>query len=114
MESTKTIKNIKPVRNRVIVYDMHFGEQRTSSGLILTDDNGTARGIYPRWGRVYEKGPENNEEYQIDDWVLVEHGRWTRGIKIQDEQGEKQIRMVEAESIMGWSKTKPNDVQYSK
>jgi len=101
---------LSPIRNRVIVSDMHFGEQVTRSGLILTDDNGGTRGIYPRWGKVHAKGPENDDEYQVGDWILVEHGRWTRGIDVDEGEGENTLRMVEAESIMGWSKEKPKDV----
>lgn len=114
MTTSKTVNRISAVKNRVIVSDMHFGEQKTAGGLILTDDNGTNRGIYPRWARVYAKGPENHEDYGVGDWVLVEHGRWTRGVDIQDTTGEKNIRMVEAESILGWSHEKPSDAQFSK
>lgn len=114
MTTSKTINHITAVKNRVIVCDMYFGEQKTAGGLIITDDNGTDRGIYPRWGRVYAKGPENHEKYSVGDWVLVEHGRWTRGIDIRDNNGEQNIRMVEAESILGWSHEKPSDVQFSK
>lgn len=108
------MKNIKAIKNRVIVTDMHFGEQKTKSGLIITDDNGKNRGIHPRWARVHAKGPENNDEYNIGDWILIEHGRWTRGISMDINGEEKQIRMVETESILGWSKTKPDDVLYAK
>jgi len=101
---------LSPIRNRVIVSDMHFGEQVTKSGLILTGDNGTSRGIYPRWCRVHAKGPENTDDYSVGDWILVEHGRWTRGIDVDEGEGENTLRMVEAESIMGWSKEKPKDV----
>lgn len=102
---------LTPIRNRVIVKDMYFGEQKTKSGLIISDDNGTGRGIYPRWGRVHSKGPENHDEYVVGDWVLVEHGRWTRGVKVDEGDGEQELRMVEAESIMLFSKTKPEGVQ---
>jgi len=105
---------LKPIKNRVIVTDMYFGEQRTKGGLILKDDDGQTRGIYPRWGKVHSKGPENKEEYDVGDWVLVEHGRWTRSVKMDEGSGEQELRMVEAESILGWSKTKPDDVQIGK
>lgn len=106
-----TIKgSLKPLSNRVIVSDMYFGEQKTKSGLILRNDDGTTRGIYPRWGRVHSKGPDNKDDYQVGDWVLVEHGRWTRGIKIDEGSGETELRMVEAESIIGYSTEKPDDV----
>ena len=101
---------LSPIKNRVIVSNMHFGEQVTRGGIILTDDNGSTRGIYPRWGQVHAKGPENTDDYQVGDWILVEHGRWTRGINVDEGEGEYTLRMVEAESIMGWSKDKPEDV----
>lgn len=110
-----TIKGIlSPIKNRVIVSEMEFGEQRTASGLIIRSDDGETRGIYPRWGRVHAKGPDNTEDYQVGDWILIEHGRWTRGVKIDEGSGENELRMIEAESVLGWSKTKPEGVQFGK
>ena len=102
---------LTPVGSRVIVKNMYFGEQKTKSGLIISDDNGTSRGIYPRWCKVHAIGPENEDEYTVGDWILVEHGRWTRGVDIDEGNGESTLRMVEAESIMGWSKEPPTDTQ---
>jgi uncharacterized ubiquitin-like protein YukD len=31
---------------------------------------------------------------------MVEHGRWTRGIKIEDENGEQIIRKVDPKDIL--------------
>jgi co-chaperonin GroES (HSP10) len=105
---------LKPIRNRVIVSDMYFGEQKTRGGLIITNDDGKTRGIYPRWGKVHAKGPENSEDYQVGDWVLIEHGRWTRSVNIDEGNGEIELRMVEAESILMYSKEKPKDVVIGK
>jgi len=99
--------SVRAINNRVLVSHMHFGEQTTKSGLIIKTDDGTTRGIYPRWGKVYDKGPRNDDPYKIGDWVLVEHGRWTRGVELNDIT----IRMVEAESILAYSETKPEGVQ---
>ena len=107
-----TVKGpVKPVKNRVLVSHMHFGEQKTKAGLIIRSDDGDTRGIYPRWGKVYAKGPTNTDVYNVGDWVLVEHGRWTRGIDVEQDNGETvTIRMVEAESILATSEEKPADV----
>ena len=102
----KVSGTLSPIGNRVIVSDMYFGEQKTNGGLIINDDDGKTRGIYPRWGKVHSKGPNNTDEYDVGDWILVEHGRWTRGVEVNDIM----LRMVEAESILGWSTTKPADV----
>jgi len=108
-----TIKanTIKAIGNRVLVSDMYFGEQKTASGLIIRDDDGTTRGIYPRWGKVYDKGPENKDDYNIGDWILIEHGRWTRSIDIEVNGENFELRMVEAESVLAVSDEKPEGLQ---
>lgn len=101
---------LRAVGNRVLITDMYFGEQKTASGLILRNDDGTTRGIYPRWGKVYAKGPKNEDPYEKGHWILIEHGRWTRAMKIDEGNGEIDVRMVETESILAWSDEKPSDV----
>jgi co-chaperonin GroES (HSP10) len=110
--NVNTIKG-KPraIGNRVLVADMHFGEQTTKGGIILGNDDGKTRGIYPRWARVYSKGPQNTDPYNVGEWILIEHGRWTRGMKVETEEGEVEIRMVETESILAYSEEKPDSVQ---
>ena len=91
---------------------MHFGEQVTRGGIIIAGDDGKQRGIYPRWARVYSKGPENNDPYEKNQWVLIEHGRWTRGMKVDtDDEGEITIHMVDDECILAMADEKPNDHQ---
>jgi len=100
----------RAIGNRVLVTDMHFGEQVTKGGIILGNDDGKTRGIYPRWAKVYSKGPQNKDDYNVGDWILIEHGRWTRGLKLDAEEGELEIRMVETESILAYSNEKPEGV----
>ncbi len=96
----------------VLVTEMHFGEQTTASGLIISNDDGGTRGIYPRWGKVYSKGPNNKDEFEVGDWILIAHGRWTRGLKMETESdGEIEMRKVELESILAYSKEKPTGIQ---
>jgi len=96
----------------VLVTEMHFGEQVTASGIIISDDNGSTRGIYPRWAKVYSKGPRNKDPYNEGDWILVSHGRWTRGIKLETEaDGEIEMRKVELESVLAYSEEKPDGLQ---
>ena len=102
--------NVAAVGNRVIVSDMYFGEQKTAGGLIIKDDDGTTRGIYPRWAKVYSKGPQNKDDYDIGHWILIEHGRWTRAFTVETPEGEIELRMVETESVIGYSEEKPNDI----
>ena len=103
--------NLRAIGDKVLVSNMYFGEQTTKSGLILRSDDGQTRGIYPRWAQIYDKGPDNTEEYNVGDWVLIEHGRWTRGISIETESDKLEIRMVENESILAVSDQKPEGIQ---
>ena len=95
----------------VLVTEMHFGEQVTKAGLILKTDDGNTRGIYPRWGKVYSKGPSNKDDYNVGDWILIMHGRWTRGLKLETSDGDEiEMRKVELESILAYSNEKPDGI----
>jgi co-chaperonin GroES (HSP10) len=100
---------IKPLGKKVMVSDMNFGEQRTSGGLVIIGDDGKDHGVHPRWGKILAKGPDNVDEYSVGDWVLVEHGRWTRGIKYlpEGQEDEITIRMIDHEAVMMWSDEAP-------
>jgi co-chaperonin GroES (HSP10) len=99
---------IKPLHDKVLVADMNFGEQRSSGGIVMLGDDGKDHGIHPRWARVYAVGPDHKEEYNVGDWVLVEHGRWSRGIEV-DEDGDKlTIRLIDNNCVMLWDKEQPD------
>tara|TARA_B110000240_G_C13377720_1_gene401083 strand:+ start:463 stop:909 length:447 start_codon:yes stop_codon:yes gene_type:complete len=106
---------LTPIKDRVLVTDMDFGDQKTAGGIIIAADDGNVRGVYPRWGKVFAKGPDNKDEFKVGQWILVEHGRWTRGMKMQENEDSEEytIRMVDAECILGYADEKPNDVRYS-
>ena len=110
-----TIKGkVKPLHDRIIVAEMEFGEVTTAGGIILPSDDGKSEGIKPRWAKVIVKGHENNDEYDVNDWVLVTHGRWSRGFKVQetDDSDPVILRTVEAEGVLGWSKDALSDLAY--
>lgn len=100
---------IKPIRDHVLVTNMDFGETRTASGLVILSDDGKSEGIRHRWGEVWAVGPEQ-KDVKVGDWILVEHGRWTRGIKVQDETGDEiVIRRIDVPAILMVSDEKPDD-----
>ena len=99
---------IHPLNNSVIVSEMVFDQRITSSGIILPNDNGTGSGIRPRWGQVYAVGPEQTD-VTIGQWICVAHGRWTRGIDIEDESGKKTLRRIDPNDILMVSDEIPQD-----
>jgi len=101
---------ITPIRDNVLVVDMSFDEQKTAGGIIIRSDDGKSEGVKPRWGRVWAVGPKQTD-VKVGEWIYVEHGRWTRGIKVEDENGDEIIiRMVETKSIMLQADEKPEDL----
>jgi hypothetical protein len=78
---------------------MTFDQRITSGGLILLNDNGTSLGIRPRWGQVYAVGPKQ-KDIQVGQWICVAHGRWTRGLDIEDESGKCTIRRIDPKDIL--------------
>lgn len=104
---TKANGTVRALHDHVIVEDMHFGERVTKSGIIITSDDAKSRGIRPRWGKVYAIGPKQTD-IRIGDWVLVEHGRWTRGIQLINDSGaETVVRRVDTDAIMAVADTCP-------
>jgi co-chaperonin GroES (HSP10) len=100
------ISSLTPLNDNVIVIDMNFGEQKSAGGIVLQSDNGKAHGVHPRWAKVYAVGPEQ-KDVSVGQWILIDHGRWTRGIKIEDSDGEKVIRKVEVKSMLMVSDEQP-------
>jgi co-chaperonin GroES (HSP10) len=92
-------QQIKALHSHVIVSEMSFDTRITQSGLILMNDNGTTLGIRPRWGRVYAVGPQQ-KDVRVGQWVCVAHGRWTRGLDVEDESGKLTIRRIDPEDIL--------------
>ena len=105
-------ENFWAINDDVVVESMNFDERLTQSGLILRNDNGTSLGIRPRWGKVYAVGPLQKDVVP-GDWILVSHGRWTRGLEIEDQLGEKIIRKIDPKDILAISKDEPFDTTMS-
>ena len=104
---TKT--TVRAIRDHVIVQDMYFGERKTDTGIILLDDDGKDVGIKPRWAKVYAVGPKQ-ADVKKGEWILIEHGRWTRGFTIEEDGNEIVIRRVDPENIMASAPEKPSDI----
>jgi co-chaperonin GroES (HSP10) len=103
-----------PIGKHVIVSDMAFEERISSGGIILLNDDKKSAGIRPRWAQVYALGPDfDDDEITIGKWICVSHGRWTRGIEVEDETGKKTLRRVDTNDILLVSDEPVNDTTMS-
>ena len=92
-------EQFKAIKDHVIVHDMVFDERITTGGIVLLNDNGKGHGIRSRWGKVYAVGHEQ-KDVEVGQWVLVAHGRWTRGLDIEDENGKTTVRKIDPKDIL--------------
>lgn len=76
---------VKAMPGKVLVTNLERGS-RVVRGIILPDDNGKSEGIRPRWGKVFSIGA-GVHDIQEDQWILIENGRWTRMLKVKQEDG---------------------------
>jgi co-chaperonin GroES (HSP10) len=95
----KKIKKFTALKNYVVVTDMNFKEKLSYGGIIIPHSDGKLEGVHARWGKVYAVGPRQ-QDVRPGQYVLVKHGRWTRGVEIEDTEGEKTIRRIDDADIL--------------
>jgi hypothetical protein len=107
-QSTNEIEGLVALHDHIIVKDMSFSGRKLSSGILLLGDDLKTDGIRPRWAEVYCVGPDQ-QDIQPGQWILVEHGRWTRGSKVKINGEEMIIRRVDPSCVIFISNEQPND-----
>ena len=99
--SPSQIRNFKALGKTIVVTDMKFDDRITANGIILMNDDKKSAGIRPRWAKVYAVGPDmNDDDIAVGKYILISHGRWTRGITVEDETGKKTLRKVDENDIL--------------
>jgi hypothetical protein len=109
-QATNKVKGITALHDHVIVRDMSFDGRQLASGIVLLGDDGKTDGIRPRWAKVYAVGPDQ-QDVQVGQWVLVEHGRWTRGFKVEIDKEEFVIRRVDTNAIIFANDEEPEELE---
>lgn len=102
------VNSLRPLGDTVIVSEMDFTGRKLSSGIVLLGDDGKSSGIRSRWAKVFAVGPDQTD-VKVGEWICVAHGRWSRGIEIEDENGTHTIRKVDTNDILLSSDNKPDD-----
>lgn len=99
MSITHVEGKVIPIKDHILVEEMNFGERITKTGIILPGDDGDLRGIRPRWARVYAVGHEQ-KDVREGQYILVSHGRWTRGVDVTYKGKTITVRRVDNNDIM--------------
>lgn len=80
---------VHPYPNKVIVSDIESGEI-VDRGIYMLSDDRKSEGVRARWAKVHAIG-DGVVGLSVGDWVLVKHGRWTRGVNVDGVE----LRMVD-------------------
>ena len=101
---------LRPLHDNVLATGMNFDEQITAGGIILKSDDGKSSGVKPRWCQVWAIGPKQ-QDVKIGEWIYVEHGRWSRGVKVEQPDGTPiTVRRIDIKAIMLQSDERPEDL----
>lgn len=76
---------VRPIHDNVLVCCLNFDERVSKGGIVFLSDNGKPEGVRPRWAKVWAVGPEQHD-VEVGDWILIEHGRWTRKFVVNGEE----------------------------
>jgi co-chaperonin GroES (HSP10) len=108
---SKVTGKIIPIRDNILVTDMNFDARVSKGGIVLPSDDGKSTGIHPRWAKVYAIGP-NQLDVKVGEWILLEHGRWSRGINYRTSEGDDiVIRLADTNAILMSTDEKPQGAQ---
>jgi co-chaperonin GroES (HSP10) len=99
---------LRAIQDHILVSDMEFKERISRGGLVLLSDDKKSEGIRPRWGKVAAVGKDEHT-VKVGQWVMVKHGRWTRGVQHEDIV----IRRIDNDDILCVSDEKPSDETFS-
>ena len=111
---SKVTGKLNPIRDNILITDMEFGETKTKGGLVLLSDDGKAEGVKHRGGRVWAIGPDQ-KDVKVGEWILLEHGRWTRGVTVVEDDGsEITIRRADLKAILAVSDDRPSEDGFGK
>ena len=99
--SPTKVDTMRFFKDHIIVSEMHFDERISKGGIIMLDDDKKSSGIRPRWARIYGLGPEQTDpQLEIGKYILISHGRWTRGITVETPLGKQTLRKVDPGDIL--------------
>lgn len=101
-------ETINPIGDKVLGRMIDgFGEKTTSGGIIVQDRDGTSDAIRPRWFEVMYTGPKQ-KDVTVGEYVLVKHGRWSRGVSV-DETTEYKLYFLDNDEMLVVTTERPEE-----
>lgn len=98
------MSKIKALPNKILanMVEKPGGYRKLKSGILLADRDQDMSGIRPRWFQVISVG-KNIDWVDEGQYLYVSHGRWSNGVKIDDEM----MYLLDNEECLAISDTNP-------
>ena len=108
---------LRAYKDNILCIEGDFGDKTTEAGIIIKSTIGKDEGITPRWFKAFEVGPDI-DWLTPGQWVFVEYGRWSEGMKLADERfdtddGKKEVWKVDPAGCLAVADEKPNTFNYN-
>lgn len=99
------MRQVKAFGDRVlgVMLEKPGGHRTLGSGLLVPDQDAETSGIRPRWFKIHSIGEKVNSVSE-GQYVLVAHGRWSNGIKVDE---ELEVWLLDNDELLGVSDTNP-------
>lgn len=97
---------IKAMPEKILAYMIESpgGHRKLASGILLPDKDAEASGIRPRWFKVFSVG-ERIDWITEGEYVLVEHGRWSNGMTVDEE--DNKVYLLDNNGCLATQDTNP-------
>ena len=98
---------IKATRDKILAEMIDKpGEEKTSKGgIIMKEKDATEAAVRPRWFKVYSVG-SGIDWIKEGEYVMVAHGRWSNGLKIDE---NLKLYLIDNEECLAVNDTNPMD-----
>ena len=105
---------IKATRDKILaeMIDKPGEEKVTDGGIILKEKDATEAAVRPRWFKVYSVG-SGIDWIKEGEYVMVAHGRWSNGLKIDE---NLKLYLIDNEECLAVNDTNPmedNNIEIS-
>mgnify|MGYP003896548111 CR=1 FL=1 len=110
MENYEFHTNFKALGDKVIAKMVDgFGFKKTAGGIIHREEDASIDAIKSRWFEITHCGPEQ-KDVRVGEFVLVAHGRWTPGFRI-DKLVDEKYYMLDNKEMLAVSDELPKELE---
>lgn len=107
-----SLSTIIAAPNKILADWIDMGMKK-QGGVIIPDDQMKERGIRNRICRIHAVGEGVNKDIKPGDFILVSHGRWTRGVDMEINGKITTLRGIEYSEIIGVYDEQPEIYEFS-